>query len=618
MKRDEKMRKLISTILVAGVVFLFCGASLCLANNLQISDATIISDISEPNVATVKFNMSWDNSWRTEDPPYNYDAVWVFVKFKPHDRDRWYHAYLSPIEEDHTVEGDFDVKVGRTIVSTVSKGIGAFVQRNSSNVSGGTVAPEGIELKWILNANQAYSQVENVLSHPDMLVKVMGIEMVYIPKGRFYCGGAMADSTFSTLGGGVGAWHITGEDSIQANLSNPSLPFYYENAGFGYGILPAYPQYERRNLNFMNENQANPTPGGRSVCADPCNPGGLNTDSPWFFTIPDNFPKGYDAFYVMKYEVTEGQYADFLNMIGTYATDRHYGYSTNNWDPDTWYTLEQISPTEYYAHEPDRANRVMSWYDTLSYLDWAGLRLPSEFEYEKAARGGVYEDESGVEWGVAPYPDLANIELAWGVEDILWAEEVSSGTIGDGLGEYTVSNPAGYANVRGNTANWWWNPPSVLDGHGALRAGVFAASGSGSSRVQAGASYYGAMEMTGNVNEPIVAVGAKKACVCNENSENSPDPDALALEYSGKQHGDGEYQNYNWPSTWPDTEFVAWGNTYVGGMGWRGGTYATWHINHLSVAGRDLFFNYNVASALNKSGCGARGVRRSPQYFDEE
>ncbi|HCR53204.1 MAG TPA: hypothetical protein DIW27_02215, partial [Cytophagales bacterium] len=35
------------------------------------------------------------------------------------------------------------------------------------------------------------------------------------------------------------------------------------------------------------------------------------------YTIPANYPKGFNAFYTMKYEVSQKQYADFFNTLPT-------------------------------------------------------------------------------------------------------------------------------------------------------------------------------------------------------------------------------------------------------------------------------------------------------------
>ncbi len=100
-----------------------------------------------------------------------------------------------------------------------------------------------------------------------------------------------------------------------------------------------------------------------------------------------------DAFWIDKYEVTNAQYAIFLNEMGNQiegeATwldagdeDVHIHQSGGKWQADSGYS-------NHPAVE-------MSWYGALAYCEWAGRRLPTEAEWEKAARG---EDGRMYPWG---------------------------------------------------------------------------------------------------------------------------------------------------------------------------------------------------------------------------
>ena len=63
----------------ASLYFLLLLASNALANNVRITN---VSTIPSATFTQVAFDISWDNSWRVSTEPNNYDAVWMFIKYK--------------------------------------------------------------------------------------------------------------------------------------------------------------------------------------------------------------------------------------------------------------------------------------------------------------------------------------------------------------------------------------------------------------------------------------------------------------------------------------------------------------------------------------------------------
>ncbi len=117
---------------------------------------------------------------------------------------------------------------------------------------------------------------------------------------------------------------------------------------------------------------------------------------------------------------------------------------------------------------------------------------------------------------------------------------------------------------------------------GPVRVGIFAANGLNSGRVSAGASYWGIMELSGNLWERPVTIG-----------------NATGRAFTGK-NGDGllaSNGNAN-VATWPGTDAV--------GAGWRGGS---WNENYYH---QEVSYRYYAAAtdASRDASSGCRAVRR--------
>ncbi|MBA4372836.1 MAG: hypothetical protein C0402_08215 [Thermodesulfovibrio sp.] len=165
-----------------------------------------------------------------------------------------------------------------------------------------------------------------------------------------------------------------------------------------------------------------------------------------------------DTFRLDRYEVSAGKFAEFLNANGnpdnkyftqgTYSTIMVVTYTNAGEE-----TKAALNPQKYVPRqgaEKYPANNV-SWVGADSYCRWLGKRLPTEAEWEKAARG-VDADSGIYPWGDS-LPDPLKARYGQKLQERGLQVMVPVDSLPSGESPYGMFNMAG--NVREWVADWY-------------------------------------------------------------------------------------------------------------------------------------------------------------------
>ena len=170
-------------------------------------------------------------------------------------------------------------------------------------------------------------------------------------------------------------------------------------------------------------------------------------------------PVHIDAFFIDIYEVTNAQYKAFIDANPQWQKDNiedefHRGFYLHFWDG-----------TNYPAGKANYPVTHVSWYAAMAYAEWAGKRLPTEAEWEYAARGGLAGQT--YPWGNTLTPADANYDESVGETTAVGQSAANGYGLYDMAGnvwewcldEYDADVYAAYQNSRnpiagGQTLQW--------------------------------------------------------------------------------------------------------------------------------------------------------------------
>lgn len=536
------------------------------ANNIKISNVIMTSKSTAAgannaaNHILVQFDLSWENSWRTTSEPNNWDAAWVFIKYRV-GNGAWAHAFLNNTGHTAATGSTIDAGLltpGTAFNATTNPAIGVFVYRSAAGT--GNNLFENIQLRWNYRAN-------GVDDNAEIQVQVLAVEMVYVPSGTFWIG-----------------------DGKSTTTTAPSLPGYFRTE------ITSSTTYPANNASCCGGNGtgnelAKMTGGGS--------------------TFPKaDYPNGFNAFYAMKYPITQNGYVDFLNTLTrTQQANRHIGNAVGQYMAATSGQVTPLNrngvrivstpaagPWTYACdlntsnslpsgvNEEDDGNHIacnwLNFADVMAYLDWSGLRPITKMEFEKLGRG--------------PSSTLVNDEMPWG-GNLSSVTRVSNNLTNTGTSTEYITD----ANFNAATGWMGSNATEALrtGPNGPVRVGIFAANGT--SKSSSGASYYGAMHLADNVHGLAINLTVD------------------ARSFTGS-HGNGSTNaaGFHDAATWPFTNNTTQPTTAnpgisITGSCWMHGTSVMPISRHVAVEpnneGIDIPENFSRASFY-----GGRGVRSAP------
>ncbi len=335
-------------------------------NYMLVQNVTTTGINTANQTAQIQFDLNWGYSWKDS---INWDAAWVFMKYKSVSGE-WKPCKIKTTGYDHGQGTPNNINVP-------ADQMGAFV--SLSQYGNAHVDIQGLQLQWDYSAEG--------LSNPEVVeVKVFAIEMVYIPQGDFN----VFKNYYTNSGGNPPSATILAPGSNSPVINDRlSPPIAYTGPS-----------------------------GSCRIKGD----AGLDSNADGVIDYPQ-FPTGFKPFYAFKFEMSEQQYADFLNCLNpTQQANLGLPIAT------TITTNNGI----YFASSPNRACNLPGTNRVFAYADWTGLRPMSVLEFSKAALGPYKESSLSGNYNIT--------------QDVGFGDSGTSTKTASGSGYYGMKNMGGMLN----------------------------------------------------------------------------------------------------------------------------------------------------------------------------
>lgn len=468
-----------------------------------------------PQEKSVSLQINWRNSWRNE---VNFDGVYIFLKYKPKSREGYETMKIvsvspAPFQGKDAMPDGFD-KLGENIKTGIyvpDTKIGFFVFPEEACYK------QKIEIKEI----KVPVEVDEVEA-----IEVFAIEMVYIPEGSFKIG------------------DIRGSVKMGGKAIN------------GFYTYPNKPTYQ-----ILSNDKIEFGPEEGMLYCDMDNP--FSRSGAERFTIPEHYPKGYQAMWYMKHPLTMSQWVKFLNCLTRKQQQAQVHADLSGDEVTNYYVMTNTDHVEdrneifckqygngisesvkFYTSMPHTICNVLDWFSLCSFACFAGLRPITELEYIKACRGPLEPVANEFAWG------SAHIGRVWNF-DVDEAERIDR-PIPERPGCLANANYDAHTEMlqgkpkpfKGTAPDWGGSVSESTFENAPLVKGY-------SERECMGASYYGVLELSGNLWEYLISIGNEKGRAFD------------GSHGSGYLTSEGLYDMPSWPNPMTGEGFSQRGGNYV-------------------------------------------------------